>query len=156
MGVALAVAVLAAVGAVAAVAGPGRAPAAPAAHSVPAPPPAPGTDNAVTGWMQQREPLQIELNNALQQFAALPAATDRRSAARVCTRLAAADAALEHLGRVPAAELDAALRAGLASFRQGAAACLHGDLAGARALVATGLAERTAAADQIDDMLDGD
>jgi hypothetical protein len=56
----------------------------------------------------------------------------------------------------PHAEVDTLERAGLAKFGQAAAACLAGDRATAHRLVTEGLAERAAAQEPLDELLDGE
>ena len=99
--------------------------------------------------------MQIELNNALipivQQRIADPA-----KAPVMCRRLVLAARAM--LGRVvaPHARVDTLARAGLAKFEQGAVACLAGDRGSAQRLVTEGLAERTAAQEPLDELLEGE
>jgi hypothetical protein len=122
--------------------------------AVPPPPPIPGTDTTVQRWFKAHEGAQIELNNALDVAKRLP--RQPGAAQRLCARLATAVGAMGQRGPVPAAALADPLAAGLAEFRQGAAACLSGDLVRAEQLIAQGLAARTAAADRIDAILEGE
>lgn len=131
----------------AAVAPPGAAPAALGAS-------APGVQPPVQKWFKDREALQIELNNALVLAQKLP--RQAGAAAPICARVAKVARAMAVLAKVPAAGLDAPVRAGIDKFELGAAACLKGDLPQAEQLMAAGLADRAAAQDQIDAILDGD
>lgn len=131
----------------------------PAAGAPQAPPSAPaqvvpGLDPLVQRWFKNREALQIELNNALQPAQKLP--RPAAAARPVCTRLLKAASVLAAYSQVPDARLQAPVRAGLDSFVKAATVCLAGDLDGAEKLVAAGLQERTAVAQQIDELLDGD
>jgi len=124
------------------------APAAAAAAAVP------GEEPGVQRWLKAREKLQIELVNSAVAVTKLdPAAGRPRD--NSCARLAAVTAALNAFAGAPSAQLDQLTRAGLAKFTDGAKACLAGDVPGAITTVKAGLAERAAALDALDDVLEG-
>ena len=124
-------------------------------RSAEAEPPDPGVQPGVQAWFKDREAQEIELNDALVPIALEKVRTV--TAAKVpCQRLKKAAHAMVVHGKAPHAEVDRLARAGLVKFEQGADACLGGDLAAARRLVSEGLAERTAAAEPLDETLDGD
>ena len=135
--------------------------AAPSGAPVEAQPPAqaqenpPGVQPPVQKWMKDRDDPQIELNNSLvaivQQKIAKP-----RDAQVACRRLDRATRALSETDAAPDPQVDLLMRAGLAKFEQGAAACLAGDIATAERLVAEGLAERAAADEPLIDVLEGE
>jgi hypothetical protein len=118
-------------------------------------PPAPGVQPAVQKWLKDREPLQIELNDALVPIAQKDL-TNIPAAKAPCQRLKKAAHAMVARGKAPNPDVDSLARAGLAEFEQGANTCLTGDLDTAQRLVAEGLAERAAAAEPLDETLDGD
>src|SRR5215217_6536667 len=113
-------------------------------------PPPPGLEPDVQNWLKDREPLQIELNNALVAF------VQNKLGNAACRRLTNAADRMSALSRAPHARVDELARAGLAKFEQGAAACLAGNLAEGERLVREGLAERTAATEPLDETLDGE
>ena len=115
---------------------------------------APGEEPGVQRWFKARERLQIELVNAAVAVTKLdPAAGRPRD--NSCARLAAVTAALNAFAGAPSAQLDQLTRAGLAKFTDGAKACLGGDVPGAITTVKAGLAERAAALDALDNVLEG-
>jgi hypothetical protein len=123
--------------------------------TVEAAPPPPGVQPAVQKWFKAREQSQIELNNALVPIVQKTIEEPGGSLAP-CRRLAKAASVLSNMAAAPHPKVDQLTRAGLAKFKQGAAACLAGDLATAERLVSEGLAERTAAQEPLDETLDGD
>jgi hypothetical protein len=118
-------------------------------------PPDPGVQPAVQKWFKDREGEQVELNNALVPFA-LKQLTTAAAAKAPCERLRKVSHAMVVRGRAPQAEVDLLARAGLVKFEQGSQACLAGDMTAAKRLVGDGLAERAAAAEPLDETLDGD
>ena len=115
---------------------------------------APGEEPGVQRWFKAREKLQIELVNAAVAVTKLePAAGRPRD--NSCARLAAVTTALNAFAGAPSAQLDQLTRAGLAKFTDGAKACLAGDVPGAITTVKAGLAERAAALDALDNVLEG-
>ena len=114
----------------------------------------PGTERSVQQWFGARERPLIELNDAL--VPALTLTTQGSATRAICTRLARAAAGYAALNPVPNARLAVPVAAGTAKFVEGAAVCLRGDLARAQQLIVEGLAERTAAQDQIDGILEGE
>ena len=122
---------------------PGDAPAQP-------PPVPPGLQPGVQKWLKDREPLQIELNNAL-----VPVVQNNLGDA-TCRRLRNAAHRMSALSKAPHARVDTLARAGLAKFEQGATTCLAGNLAEGERLVREGLAERTAATEPLDETLEGE
>ena len=132
---------------------PGAAPAA-AAPAAAAAAAAPGEEPGVQRWFKARERLQIELVNAAVAVTKLdPAAGRPRD--NSCARLATVTTALNAFAGAPSAQLDQLTRAGLAKFTEGAKACLAGDVPAAITTVKAGLAERAAALDALDNVLEG-
>ena len=117
----------------------------------------PGLQPPVQSWLKDREGDLIELNNALVPLVQKQL-KDPAAAQAACSRLARVTRTLSARSAVPSArpEIDAAARAGLATFERAAAACLAGDVPAAERLVGEGLAERTAAQDRLDALLDGE
>jgi hypothetical protein len=103
----------------------------------------------VQQWLLDREPLQIEMNDALVPF------VQHRIDESACRRLAAAVQAWWTLGPAPYWRVDELVRAGLPEFEQGAAHCLAGEPVEAERLVHDGLTKRTEAAAALDDLLQG-
>jgi hypothetical protein len=117
--------------------------------------PPPGVQPEVQKWFKLREKSQIELNDAL--LPVVQKGIEKPGAApAACRRLATVTKVMLKGAAAPHPKVDQLSRAGLAKFDQGAAACLAGDLATAERLVAEGLAERTAAQEPLDEVLDGD
>jgi len=108
-----------------------------------------GEQPAVQEWLKGRETLVIELNNALVPF------VQNTVDDAACHRLADAAHNMSVYPEAPHPRLDELARAGLASFEEGAAECLEGDYPDAVQLVTQGLAERTAAQDDLDALLQG-
>ena len=135
--------------------GPG-APIAPVAAAKPAAPgrSVPGNDPAIQHWLLSHDKLRIELNNLLLPFAQNQVAS-AASAKSHCARLAVVAKQL-NANHGPQAKVDTLGRAGLTQFEQGAAACLAGDVAGAKQAILAGLSARTTAQAQLDETLDGD
>jgi hypothetical protein len=117
----------------------------------------PGLQPPVQSWLKDRERDLIELNNALVPLVQKQL-KDPTAARAACTRLARVAHTLSARGAVPSSrpEIDTVARAGLATFERAAAVCLAGDVPGAERLVSQGLAERTAANDRLDALLDGE
>ena len=117
--------------------------------------PPPGLQPPVQKWLKEREPLQIELNNALVPVVQQKI-KDPGQAPRICSRILAASRA--HMARpaAPDAQVDQLARAGLVKFEQGALACLTGDITSGLRLITEGLAERTAAQEPLDEVLEGE
>lgn len=114
----------------------------------------PGEDPAVQRWFQNREAMQIELNNALQ--AARDLAAPSRQTTAVCTRLTVVSRKLQVNQRVPVARLEGPVNAGIAQFHQAGRACLTGDYAAMRQLIDEGAAERADAQHHLDEILEGE
>ena len=124
---------------------------APAAAAVAA---VPGEEPGVQRWLKAREKLQIELVDAAVAVTKLDPAA-RRPRDNSCARLAAVTTALNAFAAAPSAPVDQLTRAGLARFTDGAKACLAADVPTAIAAVKAGLAERAAALDALDAVLEG-
>ncbi len=117
----------------------------------------PGLQPPVQSWLKDRERDLIELNNALVPLVQKQM-KDPAAAQAACSRLARVTRTLSARSAVPSSrpEIDAAARAGLATFERAAAVCLAGDVPTAERLVSDGLTERTAAQDRLDALLDGE
>jgi uncharacterized membrane protein YdfJ with MMPL/SSD domain len=115
----------------------------------------PGLQPPVQKWLKDRETQQIELNNALVAIVRKQIG-DPAAAQAACTRLSTAVRALSRQGAAPERRVDQLTRAGLAKFEQASRACLAGDRANAERLVTEGLAERAAAQESLDEVLDGE
>lgn len=114
----------------------------------------PGEDPAVQRWFQNRETMQIELNNALQ--AARGLAGPSRQATAVCTRLTVVSRKLQTYQRIPVAVLEGPVNAGIEQFHRAGRACLTGDYAAMRQLIDEGTTERADAQHHLDEMLHGE
>lgn len=114
----------------------------------------PGEDPAVQRWFQNRETMQIELNNALQAARGLVAPS--RQATAVCTRLTVVSRKLQVYQRVPVPRLEGPVNAGIAQFHRAGRACLTGDYAAMRHLIDEGTTERADAQHHLDEMLHGE
>ena len=117
----------------------------------------PGLQPPVQSWLKDREGDLIELNNALVPLVQKQL-KDPAAARPACSRLARVTRSLSARSAVPGPrpEIYTTARAGLATFERAAAACLAGDFPAAERLVSEGLAERTAAQDRLDALLDGE
>jgi hypothetical protein len=126
------------------------------AEAVPAAPPMPapavGDNAAVQTWFKQQEKARIAVNNALQQ--AYLQLDNAPGAGNGCAQLKAAAEAVLALTPPPKQALDALVEAGVAQFRDGAVACLAGDVGGARGLFATGAQARADAENEIEEVLE--
>lgn len=114
----------------------------------------PGEDPAVQRWFQNRETMQIELNNALQ--AARDLAAPSRQTTTICTRLTVVSRKLQVYQPVPVARLEGPVNAGIAQFHQAGRACLTGDYATMRQLIDEGTTERAEAQHHVDEILEGE
>lgn len=126
------------------------------ADAAPVPPPGPvaavGENPAVQAWFKRQEGARIALNNALQQaYLQLDGA---RGAGNGCAQLKAASEVVLRLAPTPKVTLNPLVVAGVSQFRDGAVACLAGDIAGARQLFAAGAQARADADSQIDEVLE--
>jgi len=110
----------------------------------------PITDPQLQQFLWKRDRVQVELNDAL------VALKDKKANPAACNRLNAALNRMDALGHAPVAKVDVLLRVGQDQFRQAATACLSGDLTAAYALVAQGLAARSPAYNELDDVLEGE
>jgi hypothetical protein len=117
----------------------------------------PGLQPPVQAWFEGREDDVIELNDALVPLVQ-KRVKDPAAARAACSRLSKVSRALSARSAVPGPrpEINTAARAGLAKFVQAASACLAGDVPTAERLVSEGLAERTAAQQQLDELLDNE
>ena len=114
---------------------------------------APGEEPGVQRWFKARERLQIELVNAAVAVTKLdPAAGRPRDNVRAPRRR---HRGVERLRRCPVGSAGPADAGRSAKFTDGAKACLAGDVPGAITTVKAGLAERAAALDALDDVLEG-
>jgi hypothetical protein len=131
-------------------------PLAPVAAAQPAAPAraVPGSDPAIQHWLLKRDKLRVELNNLLLPFAQNQV-TSAATAKSQCARLQVV-AKLLNADHGPQAKVDTLGRTGLTQFEQGAAACLAGDVAGAKKSILDGLSARATAQAQLDNTLDGD
>jgi hypothetical protein len=129
-----------------------------AAQAQAPPPPGlqpPGLRPPVQSWLKDREAEQIELNNALVAIVQKQVG-DPRAVKAACPRLAAAVDAMSGQSAAPEQQVDRLTRAGLGKFKQASVVCLAGDVATAERLVTEGLAQRAAAQEPLDQVLDGD
>ena len=124
--------------------------AAPAAPATP--PPAVGDNAAVQKWFKAQEKARIAVNNALQQ--AYLQLDNAPGAGNGCAQLKTAAEAVLALTPPPKQALDPLVDAGVTQFRDGAVACLAGDIAGARGLFATGAQTRADAENEIEEVLE--
>jgi hypothetical protein len=117
----------------------------------------PGLEPPVQAWFEGRQDDVIELNDALVPLVQKQV-KDPAAARTACARLAKVSRALSARSAVPGPrpEINTAARAGLVKFVQAASACLAGDVPTAERLVSEGLAERTAAQQHLDELLDNE
>jgi hypothetical protein len=113
-----------------------------------------GEDPAVQRWFQNREAMQIELNNALQ--AARGITGPSRQATAICTRLTVVSRKLQTYEHIPVASLDGPVNAGIDQFQRAGRACLTGDHAAMRRFIDEGTTARAEAQHHIDELLHGE
>ena len=125
------------------------------ADAAPPPPgrgPAVGENPAVQMWFKRQETARIAVNNALQQ--AYLQLDGVRGAGNGCAQLRVTSEIVLRLAPTPKQTLNPLVVAGVTQFRDGAVACLAGDVAGARQLFAAGAQARADAEDQLDEVLE--
>jgi hypothetical protein len=123
-----------------------------AAPAAPAPPVQVGSNPAVQQWFKRHEPQRIAVNDALQQ--ALRQLDSAAGTGNGCAQLEAAAEALLASGPTPKRALDPMVVSGLTQFRDGAAQCIAGDVAGARRSLDAGAQARAEAEDEIEEILE--
>jgi hypothetical protein len=111
---------------------------------------APGVQPKVQQWFEKRDRPQVELNDTLALV------VQKKLNPDTCRRLDRAVSAVAAVGAAPDPKVGTLAQAGLDRFKEATAACLTGDHTTSYRLVAEGLAERSAATEELDESLEGE
>lgn len=111
---------------------------------------APGVRPGVQQWFEKQDGPQVELNDTLALV------VQKKLNPDICRRLDRAVRAVQGIGAAPDRKVNTLAHAGLSKFAQAATACLTGDQTSSYRLAAQGLAERSAASEELDETLEGE